>query len=317
MYCFCQRDFTDAETSGYSWIGCENLDCTQHQWYHVECLEARNVNVKPFLRDEYEDSKEVSDEELGDSELLARDETVKDVHDVQPQKRRKKKFFCSKECAHNVRDKKLIDSKTLIFTGFLQEGLRDAVRQNDGDRKLIHTKYHLARVFNGRHPIYRRKLTRMLANIEGFESSHVAFDLKYNSTVNLAGQIGKNIEMDLYNEFCNNVLKEYLHALHGNIEGETVGKKCKSIGVFKKVAEAVKTGICNDEIILKSRKDVNKLVDIVLKNRMLENSGKRYHKRFKDFNNDFLFVGNIENLKNDIKALCKGMDARRECNDLS
>ena len=157
-------------------IGCENLECTQHQWYHVECLEARNVNVKPVLRDEYEDSKEVSDEELGDSELLARDETVEDVHDVKPQKRRKKSFFFSNECAHNVRDKKLIYSKTLFFTGLLQEGLRDAVRQNNGDRVLINTKYHLARVFNGRHSIYRRILTRMLANIGGFESSHVAFD---------------------------------------------------------------------------------------------------------------------------------------------
>jgi len=55
----------------------------------------------------------------------------------------------------------------------------------------------------------------------------------------------------------------------------------------------------------------------VLQNRLLENSGKRYHKGFEDFNYDFLFVGNIENLKDNIKTLCKAMDARRECSDLN
>ena len=92
-----------------------------------------------------------------------------------------------------------------MFTGLYQECARDAIRENDGDRMVSHLKFEFMRYCKGRHPIYKQIVARMLASIGGFDHLHVAFDLKYNSTVNVTGKVAKNIESDLYNEFCNKV----------------------------------------------------------------------------------------------------------------
>jgi len=324
-YCFCQRGYHDEGVEDYRWIACENINCQNHLWYHLECLEEKGVKVNPtFCSQEEEFVNEVSYEDQDDSNFIARGEEEVEFFFETGKNSKEKKFFCSSECKKALEDKKFIYSKTLIFAGLMQEVTRDAIRENDGKRLLAHLKFEYFRFFYRRHPIYRQIMTRVLASIGGYDPPNVGFDIMHNSTVNICGGKGKNIESDLYNEFCNKILKQYLNSLYGQATDGAVQRKARAIGILKEVSEEITKSLNDEDDFMRSGKDqekwkndIEKCVEIILDNKLLEYCCKRHHSGFEKFNSDFLCLQNIEDFKQSVKKICKKLDFQRDCLDLN
>jgi len=318
-YCYCQREYSDPETVDLTWLGCENSLCKKFQWYHQECLEAQNVRVSDYLDDSGElDASEGEGESEREEEMVARDFEDKHVYGNKPGRKKKETFFCSPECENECKDKVNLYSRALIFTGLLQEGFRNSIRENDGDRMLAHTKFHLLRVFNGRHFTYQSIIVRMLADLAGHSGKAVAFDLKHNSTVNVVGGANKNLETDLFNEFVNKLLKECISSLQGKITDRALQRKTRTMSIVREISKVVEEEMCLDEGMTRKNKDgvckddLSEAVSLILENELLVYKGERHHEGFGKFNVDFLAVENVVELEKKIRILCRKIDLEKE-----
>lgn len=147
-------------------------------WYHIECLERYDKsNLKNRTR------------------IFTR-----------PPKSEKDEWFCSSECKKACIDSILNYTKGFMFSFLTQDAFRHIIRENDGDSKLAYNKLFLIQMFNQHHTLYMRICHRMLACLNGFAPPHISHDLLWNSTVNVKGGKGNNLEADLYNEMQNNFM---------------------------------------------------------------------------------------------------------------
>jgi hypothetical protein len=98
-----------------------------------------------------------------------------------------KKYYCTKACEENCKDKKFLYSKAFINAGLHFEGYRDSIRTNDGLRMNAYNKMHLIQFHNYKHSVYFKYSAIWLAMKEGWSKPNCAFDLLHNSTVNISG----------------------------------------------------------------------------------------------------------------------------------
>lgn len=166
------------ENDQEKWIICDNRSCRKKMWYHVRCL------------DNYFEERRQK-RQLSSSEFKPLPKKNSDD------------WFCCNECVTMCQDSVLNYSRGLIFSFLNQEGYRDSIRENAGLVKLGYTKLFLIPMYNDHHTLYMRITHRLLACINGFAPPHIQHDLIWNSTANITGKKGGNLEIDLVNEFGN------------------------------------------------------------------------------------------------------------------
>jgi len=173
-YCICDTLWDKKRIKEY--IGCDNSECGYKLWYHKCCLNSAQKNPEnPYRR---------------------------------PAVSKKKKWYCSADCAKHVTDKKYLYSKAVMFLGMLHECFKQSIKQNDGRRMQVYHKLHMIQFCNNgvNHPLYLRIYHRILSLMENGPPS-VRNDLLNNSTINFKGFPGGNLSMDFVNEVFNKIMK--------------------------------------------------------------------------------------------------------------
>lgn len=169
-FCVCRTEHQDLEM-----IYCANKDCMFGGWFHLDCL---------GLKEEPDGDWWCSPE----------------CRNYQPGKKKKTTV------ADNLTDHKKSYALKVMWHGLNQRVRRDALRENDGNRIIMHWKFDLLNFFEHNHPKYFHVCHQLLSAINGAVSPRLQHSLKWNRTVNPNGGPGKNLEMDLQMEFFN---KEY------------------------------------------------------------------------------------------------------------
>ncbi|KAK6178242.1 hypothetical protein SNE40_013050 [Patella caerulea] len=173
-YCICKLDIP-----GSKMIYCENRNCKRGIWFHYECVDLEEENVPEGLW------------------------FCSPACEKEKAKRKSKKKVC---VADSLLDRKGLYVSKVIWSGLNQKVRRDAIRENDGERIILHWKMDLLQFFEKHHPKYFLIGFRLLASINGAVSTRLQHTLKWNRCVNVNGRAGNNIAMDLQMEYYN---KEY------------------------------------------------------------------------------------------------------------
>lgn len=158
-------------------VYCANKDCMFGGWFHLDCLGLEEDDVPDG------------------------------------------NWWCSLECknyqhgkkkratvADNLTDHKKCYALRVMWHGLNQKVRRDALRENDGKRIIMHWRFDLLNFYEHNHPKYFHVCHQLLSAISGAVSPRLQHSLTLNRTVNPNGGPGKNLEMDLQKEFFN---KEY------------------------------------------------------------------------------------------------------------
>lgn len=129
--------------------------------------------------DEIQDSSDMEDSDDEDSKPTPKKET--------------------KECKKQSTglDSKYEYSRALVFCGLFLRAMRDAVRENDGDRMLLHWRWLMPYFYEEGHKHYFILTERLLLSVAGAVSQRLAQQITWNRTISNNGGIGKNIAGDL------------------------------------------------------------------------------------------------------------------------
>jgi len=106
-------------------------------------------------------------------------------------------WFCTQECEEDIQDRKLLYSKSVMFSFLLHEGFRTAIRENNGEKLMMYHRVHTPMLENHHHWQYVKNFHRLLALEGGCGSEYVQNSIKWNSTVNVRGTRGGNIAMGM------------------------------------------------------------------------------------------------------------------------
>jgi len=176
-FCICKQ-----EIPGSTMVFCSNMNCPNGVWFHLDCMD-------------------MEDEDIPEGDWFCSDNCKK-------QKRQKKTTSRKKKpVAESIfTDHKKNYTLRVIWRGLNQRIRKDAIRENDGNRIIMHWKFDMLHFYDKHHPKYFLIGQRLLGAINGTVSKRLQHTLKWNRTVNPNGGKGKNIAMDLQMEFFN---KEY------------------------------------------------------------------------------------------------------------
>ncbi|KAL3889910.1 hypothetical protein ACJMK2_002229 [Sinanodonta woodiana] len=193
IYCgLCQLESDNEE-----FICCDNHSCPKGRWFHLTCLGLSDNDVP-----------------VGE-------------------------WFCSGQCevmsTESTKDYKSNQdhifeySKALLWRGLGEMACHDAIREGDGDRIVSHWRHDMIEFFYQHHPKYFVCGYNLLSALNGGMSSHLAHQLRWNRTVNTAGKVGHNLEMDM--EFFNREYKEAVKTACGNLTDDTIAKHSQTVGI--------------------------------------------------------------------------------------
>ncbi|KAL3867568.1 hypothetical protein ACJMK2_040455 [Sinanodonta woodiana] len=203
-YCICKQDIP-----GSDMIFCENRNCDRGIWFHLECIEMDVENVP-------------------DGNWFCSNDCETAVFNKKSMKERKKKTV-----AESLNDNKRNYTILVMWKGLNQQVRRDAIRENDGERMLLHWRFDMLQFFEKHHTKYFIVGHRLLSAVSGAVSPRLQMSLIWNRTVNPHGGHGRNIEMDLQMEFYNKEYKESVKDAGGHLTSATIARHSQMVGVGK------------------------------------------------------------------------------------
>lgn len=118
-----------------------------------------------------------------------------------------------------------------MWHGLSQKVRRDALRENDGKRIIMHWRFDLLNFYEHNHPKNFHVCHQLLSAISGAVSPRLQHSLTWNRTVNPNGGPGKNLEMDLQMEFFNKEYKESVKDAAGQLTEATIARHSQMVGV--------------------------------------------------------------------------------------
>ncbi|XP_070547020.1 uncharacterized protein [Ptychodera flava] len=277
IFCFCKTQKDDEE-----WIGCSRkFWCPNGEWFHQSC-----VGVTECPEGDWFCSEEC---ELAGSPTHAEEEAD---------------YICQYTCH-------------VLWRGLFHMAERDAERENDGPAMLSHWKISMLDFYMNNHFKYLIAGHRLIACINGYLPARQAEEMLWNATANLKGGAGKNIPLDLLNEFLNNDFKQNLKHSQGRYTDSQVSRCSQLVGRLSADIEHVYMTQVMDEYISKSkttradhRKDVGRFVREYKKDKLFNTIPGRCHSGFDQFQNR-IYVKNSQNLILRLKKHSRTMDVMR------
>ena len=269
-FCICKED------TGGEMVLCCNAKCPSSQWFHLECKDLTPADIPP------EDEP----------------------------------WYCSTQCLHSCateapsgdRDHKFEYTKALIFHGLLSLCKRDAIRENDGPRMLLHWRLDMLYFFASNHPKYFIYGHCLLTDTTGGASEAIAFQLTWNRTVNIAGGEGKNIVADLHMEHLNRAYKESVKAAGGQLTAATVERHSQMLGLQQELTDLFNENIAatrnigsRKRGIVERRKDIEFIIRVLQREKLLQSIPGRYYASF----GGFKFQQNVQDWSKMKKRLLK------------
>ena len=151
-FCICKQ-----EIPGSTMVFCSNMNCPNDVRFHLDCMNMENEDIPE-----------------GD-------------------------WFCSDNCKKKQKWEKKTTSRKkkpvaeCIFTDHKRNYTlrvivrKDAIRENDGNRIIMHWKFDMLHFYDKHHPKYFLIWQRLLRAINGAVSKRLQHTLKWNRTVNPNG----------------------------------------------------------------------------------------------------------------------------------
>ncbi|XP_066264517.1 uncharacterized protein [Branchiostoma lanceolatum] len=143
-------------------------------------------------------------------------------------------WYCSSDCLQGAKDEDSVQnySRALLWEGLCHLVRRDTVREGDGMAMVDTWKLDMLSFWARNHYKYFIIGHHMLAGIGGFLPARLRHDLIWNRVANLKGGAGRNIGLDLVNEFLNNDFKEMLKHARGRYTDTQVARCAEMGGPF-------------------------------------------------------------------------------------
>ncbi|KAL3879136.1 hypothetical protein ACJMK2_031447 [Sinanodonta woodiana] len=133
-------------------------------------------------------------------------------------------------------------------------------------------------------------------------SSRLAHQLQWNRTVNTAGKVGHNLEMDLQMEFFNREYKEVVKTTSGNLTDDTIASHSQMVGI---------KNTSRTKGVVRRNAVTEDLVKILLDNECCEFISGRCLSAFSNINS-FSTFNHIGEFKKRIQKHLKKMSKRLE-----
>ncbi len=239
-------------------------------------------------------------------------------------------WFCSTECEKEKaatpkkeksqvcdEDSKQAYTKALLWRGLGHMARRDCIRENDGPAIVAFWRIDLPDFRARNHNKYVILSHRLTADLNGWMPPKVQADLIWNRTVNLQGGLGRNIEMDLANEFLNCDFKTSLGEVSGQLTRDTIDRHGQMAGSFgRSIDRAFHGNVAENEPYVEHTKktdrhaDLERFVSLLLPEDLFSDIPGRSHKAYTGFSYTE-GTKNGKKLQEKIQQLSKRMDRRR------
>lgn len=176
-------------------------------------------------------------------------------------------------------------ARILCHFGSLVMEFRDAWAEGDGDRVLRCWKLFLPHFKTAGCTKYSLEALRLMMQTNAVLSPNLAHQVTWNRFVNVRGGAGNNIPCDLYNEHVNKELKKLIQNMGSNVTESALQRAARCVTTLHQVCRNfdVQSGVACRTTAHSTKSDsadVNKVVSIVLKNKLLVNMSAREHRSF-------------------------------------
>ena len=191
-------------------------------------------------------------------------------------------------------------SSSVLNDGLLMLELRDAIREGDGPRIIRCWKIMMIYFKYANHVNYAREAFRMLAGVYALGTPRLVHQLTWARVVNIHGGLGHNISLDLHMEHMNKKLKECVGSFGANFSEKIVVQSGKSLKGIMDVCKHF-DDICQLEplssrhTIASSMKDIDTVLQELLKSRVFDYIPGRKHKSFPSIKPNVFQEINVEN----------------------
>ena len=200
----------------------------------------------------------------------------------------------------------------IIGYGLLARNFQDAWREGDGVRTIRCWKFFLLYFKNDGRTKYALEAFKLIAQTSAMLTPRKAHQLIWNRSCNSKGGTGKNVPLDLKNEFLNAVFKTDLNTFHSNITQHSVERSSQSIECVQNVLDHFDhvTGLYKDSgrhVVADNSKDFELVLKTLTNAGVFTYHGGRQHKAMKTIHADPLY-----GVKQGIDALHKWLSQHRK-----
>ncbi|XP_011680810.2 uncharacterized protein LOC105446108 [Strongylocentrotus purpuratus] len=239
-FCICKRKTQE------DMIECTNVECERGRWFHKTCVNTTEVEGDWFCSLECSSSgqsafclcRKKTSEILT---LTCSNADCPNGNKFHPSCVRwtgnpsditdESTWFCP-HCKTST-DSLASYLASVTWRCLLNEALRDAEREGDGEAMMSHWRIYMPELFKRRHPHYIKAAHRMLAGVAGCLAERIRNEIVHNRTININGGAGRNVALDFFIEQLNHHFKEFLRHCGGRYTPQTIqraGKLCGALG---------------------------------------------------------------------------------------
>ena len=176
-------------------------------------------------------------------------------------------------------------ASAVLNDGLILLELRDAIHEGDGPRIFRCWKLMLLYWWHAGHTKYAHEAVHFIGAVKATASPRIAQELLWCRTVNTCGGAGSNIPVDLFLEFLNRTLKDYLNGIGSNVSESTIVQASKSLKCLLNVCTHFDQ-ICTASIHhtkKSSNQDRDKIIDeLCNKSKVFDYIPGRFHSTFKN-----------------------------------
>lgn len=192
----------------------------------------------------------------------------------------------------------------------------DACREGDGERVIRYWKLCMLHFHAERKTKYALEALRLQFQLTTLQP-YLVHQLIWGRFVNTHGGQGRNLSCDLHNEHINHLYKDMICTMGANFTESASTRAARCVSSLERVANGFdrQTGIHLEATAHSRRadeKDVNIVVEVLLKANIMEVVAERYHSKFLDITLNPLERLNRDKMAQWIKKKAKEYTKRKE-----
>ncbi|CAH1242413.1 Hypp6676 [Branchiostoma lanceolatum] len=148
-------------------------------------------------------------------------------------------WYCSPDCVRGAQSEDNVQNytKALMWEGMCHMARRDSVREGDGPAIVDMWKFDMVSFWTKKHFKYFIIAHQMLTGVGEFLPARLRHNLVWNRVGNVRGGAGRNVGLDLINEFLNNDFKEMLKHSRGQYTDKQVQRVSEMSGSFGRLLD--------------------------------------------------------------------------------
>lgn len=198
-------------------------------------------------------------------------------------------------------------ARTLCHYGSLVMEFRDAWSEGDGERVLRCWKLFMPHFKAAGRTKYSLEALRLQMQAYIILSPNLAHQVVWNRFVNVKGGAGRNIPCDLFNEHVNKKLKYIIQNMGSNLTETSLQRAARSVTTLQEICAKFdgESGVPYTTSAHSTKadvEDVKKVVDTVLKNKLLVEMSAREHRAFPGMPLNPLHKWDVDKTKSWVKA---------------